>query len=475
MAIAAVLPLMGMKAGIVALAISLALLAAPLTPWLFMIFLVALLGLCALMSENSVEVGVKVYGADALVFFLFLSMVSAARRPGLEHGSVDHPAGERLIVALLVLGIAYGAASTGMGLLHGFSFNDSLGDFRRYYFYPLAMLPALLLRFERKQLRLLPWAIAAGAALVILTGCYRLMTGRTWQEEYFLGEPGTAWTIQLRLLSQTEITTMGLALAFFLAEFQSPRRWPLRVVNGAAAGITLIMLVLSGWRLALLYIAIAPLATFYLLGRIRQQPLTSLAMGVFSIALAGAAAVAGAALLVPDMVTETIETLRQRTVERAISEDLRYYAWAAAWQHFTENPVFGTGLGHQLGYYAKLSNGEFAYVESTTHNAYLTLLYRSGLIGFVFLAGLHLAFIVHVHRHLRGLAPEFQSSIVGILAGYAAIAAVHFVQPLQTGAAVSLYLVMGIAMRLVRDTALRRQPVTAPPSPDERLPATCQA
>ncbi len=426
-------------------------LAAPLAPWLLLLFFGALLAFAVPMSEMPITVaGFNVYGADLVAYFLAVAVACRLwMANGAEAGgpALANPQ-ERMIIVILLALTAYGLLMLLSGLASGHEPRDVFGDFRRLYFYPLAIALPLLLPSPRNLGKAVTYTLAAAGLIVLAIALDRQITGLTWQHAYFLASE--YWTPQARLLSQFEIATLGIVLGLATAGVRVGKGPLLRLGFLALAAAAAVYLVLSGWRLALIFLALAPSAALVMTIWIRRERFLGLVAAAVVLLLLAGATFSMAALLFPEATEETIETLRQRTIEREWREDQRYYAWSQALTHFLEHPIAGTGIGHQLGFYMLTSEGLFMWHTSTTHNVYLDVLYQTGVLGFLLAAALHSVFIIYVLRASRGVSGNREGPLVGLFAGYLCILAVNSLQPLQTGAAVALSLIMGYILALVR-------------------------
>lgn len=64
------------------------------------------------------------------------------------------------------------------------------------------------------------------------------------------------------------------------------------------------------------------------------------------------------------------------------SNEYRWYLWKVAFKTFTENPLFGTGIG-SFGFALPSHAQAAGYLVSHAHNIYLHLLAEIGLVGFI--------------------------------------------------------------------------------------------
>lgn len=453
-----------LTAAVVLVGVSAAALLAPLSAGLSLVFLAALLGLCVAMSEWPVHVmGIRMYGADFALYFLAIAAYYWFHYP--EHNRFlnfgeRRPGFEPVLITLLLTLAAYGMVSLALGFLEGHAPRNILGDYRRLYFYPLAMLIPLMLPLAKGHVSGIRAAILTGGALVVLTGLYRLATGQTWHEDYY-GQI-VVGPIQLRLLSQFEIATLGLVLGLSTAQFRVSRSWT-RALGAMAIGcLALVFLIISGWRLGLLYILGAPIAALFFLSYARGERIRGFFIAPLLLAVLGLVGTGIAFWAFPGEARDTLRTIQERTFERGFQEDQRYYAWGRSLELFAGDPILGMGIGNQLEFFQMTSSGQLQWNQSTAHSVYFDILYQSGLIGIILFLLFHGLFVLHVLRQSRQLSPALQGLAAGLMAGYVCIMAVIGLQPLQTGAAVTLYLLMGFILFLTRYSSDTAQSPTSP-------------
>ncbi|HOZ45113.1 MAG TPA: O-antigen ligase family protein [Candidatus Hydrogenedentes bacterium] len=424
---------------------------APAAPWLLIGFLAVLLGFCVPMSETPVPVaGMRFYGADVLLYFLALAALFLVREVAAGRRVVaGRPQGEKVLLFLLGTMFCYGFVSLFVGVSHDYAINDALGTFRRLYFYALSVVLALVLPLQERHLRRLEYAFWGACGFVVLIGLYRSATGKTWLEDYFTKPTG--YITQKRLLSHTEIASLGMALGYFMAKLRTKPSVLVRLIGIAASGAAVLFLLLSGWRLALGYIVIAPVLALCLMAWLRRQRVMSVlwaAVLIGGFVIAGGAAMAFLAF--PEKAIETLQLTQMRITEWHFDEDLRYYAWKEVLDLTRSHPILGVGLGHQLVIFIRSSDGAFRGVPTTSHNTYLDVLYQSGVIGFALFVVFHLIFLVYLVRHIRRVKPEYHAVLTGLVCAYLCVMTVIAMQPLQPAGVVGLHIMMGFILLLLR-------------------------
>ena len=426
---------------------------------LVLFYFAALLGLCSPLSERPLSLaGIRVYGADAMIYFLGLAGLFVFLK-GLPR-AIIHNRGERTILILQIILTAFGLIALANGIvLKGFGLNDALGDYRRMFFYPLAILIPTLLGFTQGAMGRLRHALLGGMALVILTGLYRLLTGQTWAEDYFLAANSTP-----RLLSYTETLTLTLSVAWLAATFRTAKSMPMRIAALGLAAVAASFLLISGWRVAILYGLFAPALALLLVGWLKREPIGGLLRGAVVLILLIIVSFVGAVQFMPEYGAELVDKMRTRFTEFDASEDQRIYSTITALEYFAEDPVLGAGMGHQFFMFKRGSDGTFMGVEATTHNMYIDYFYKSGVVGFFLLLSVHGAFLIYCFRRCRKLRPKFHALATGLFVGYLCVMTSAMLEPFQTAGIVSLYFTMGFLLVLLRFTVPEKT-TDQPPEP----------
>ncbi len=447
-----VLQFLGLNVQIIFAAICLALICIPFAAWLLPVFLTLLLGIPVVMSEMPVQImGIRVYGADFVIYLMGISFLYFLFVPGIRERLFGKNAQKeiRIICWLMIVMFLYGFVPLIRGFIAGHATNDIFGDFRRLYFYPLAIFVPLILPLEKRHLRFLPVVLVIGGFLAMAMGTYRMLTGTSWQEEYFMsGYSG--WVMQPRLLSQFEIAALGLFIAYLTAYLRITSSKILQTCAVFAFVLGCIFLLISGWRLALLYLLMCPGIAYIYISWIRNERILPNIKSIFLVVVLLVVATGIGIIFFNEQLQTSLTTLYERSAEKDISEDQRFYAWGQTISYTLDNPVIGIGIGHMLEFYQMSSSGEFIWNTSTAHNTYLDILYQTGILGLGLFLSLHLIFVICM---LKIKSNDLSASVVvvGIFSGYISIMAVNSLQPLQSGAAVILYLMIGILLVVASD------------------------
>ncbi len=436
--------------GLIAVAVALFLL--PVGDWLVLPFFAVLTGAAVAMNEHPVSIGgYSFYGADAvLLLMLSLPVVRWLKPEGTRSpepcGAPPKLGVPRAYTAYFCWGILALAMTL---VLRDHRINDVLGAYRRIFFYSLAFPLVLLMPLDRRHLRLVPAALWTAFLLVAAMGLYRLATGQTWREHQFVIMANIP---SPRLLSYTECITLAMSLAYFAAILRTPgsRFGKLMAVPGAA--LAMVLLLMSGYRVSAVLALAVPLLALAGAAWIRRERLK----GLFNVCVFGtlllACGAAAAIYVFPHAFTDAWEQFVDRVASFSLKDDMRYYAWQEAWRQFSARPLLGAGLGQVLVYPFRASDGLFHWYRSSTHNTLLTVLYQTGVPGFLLFCAFHVAWIRRVFRGLRRDTTADAAPVVAMLALYCCALGFSMLQPLAVGSIIALYMSMGLTLHLLAST-----------------------
>lgn len=422
-------------------------LALPFTRTLTVVYFAMVLGAVVPLSEWPLQLlAFKLYGADALAFFLLsMALSSTWKHAATEVETFVLPRTERVLMALLGGMFVWGlVAAVKGGVWQHYPVNDVLGDLRRLYVYPLAMLiPVHFAGHERELRRLSSAIMVAGGLLFVLVG-YRFFTGISYHEAYF-----TARVYEPRWMAASETSALQMIVAFFSGSMIVSRSPFRKALHGFLAAVSISLLFISGWRLAVIMAFLVPLTTLVTLTRMKRSSrgmlLKSLGAGFVLTLFVSAILI----WVIPDLAFEHVERLVRRFAE--VGEgDGRYYVWKAALVEFSQGPILGTGLGHQLFHYFRSSDGAWLGRVMTTHNYPLDILYQTGLPGFILFVCLHGTFNWYVWRKRRRVPEPFQVAFTALFLGYWCNLLTHSLEPSLPAGIVALYMAMGFMLCILR-------------------------
>ena len=445
--------------GATALAAGLILL--PFSPLLTMLFYMCVLAFSVPINDMPLEVGdFRFYGSDFSVYLVgcvaAYALWTAARQKNqlvLEGDRVD-----RIIVGLVLLNVAWGVVEVANGVyIDGLELRDAIGDFRRIYVYMLAVLIPVGLPIKSSLLRKMPYVFAVGGAGAILFGLNRMRTG-------VLYHSFTSHVDSPRILGDNELVALTFLLAYvvaLVAAKANPIKKLLAIPFGAAA---VAFMLLSGWRYGIVLALGVPPMTLVVVGLMKNVKLGRLALRAVPVALV----VVLGAVIVFSVFEETSNYVWQmrRARQQMDQQDGRIAAYATALDEYAQKPVIGTGLGHQLVFFAVTSSGKMLGREGTTHNIFIDVLYQTGAIGFLIFFGLHALFTGHFLKHARHTDPKLRSIAAALFIGYAGTMGLFCMQPSYAAGLMATYLTMGFTLRILRLSREKPDTPAAAPLPE---------
>lgn len=433
----------------------------PFSPQLTMLFYTCVLAFSVSVNDMPLMVGdFRIYGSDFSVYLVgcvaAYALWMAARQKNqlvLEGDRVD-----RIIVGLILLNVAWGVVEVVNGVyVDGLELRDALGDFRRIYVYMLAILIPVGLPIKGSLLRKMPYVFAVGGAGAILYGLNRMRTG-------VLYHSFTSHVDSPRILGDNELVALTFLLAYvvaLVAAKANPIKKLLAIPFGAAA---VAFMLLSGWRYGIVLALGIPPMTLVVVGLMRNVKLGRLMVRAVPAALVVVLGV----VIVFSVFAETSDYIWQmrRARQQMYQQDARITAYATALREYAQKPVMGTGLGHQLVYFAVTSTGEMLGQEGTTHNIFIDVLYQTGAIGFILFFSLHALFIRHFLKHARHTDPQLRSIGAALFIGYAATMGLFCMQPSYAAGLMATYLTMGFTLRILRLSWEKSATLDAVPLPE---------
>ena len=323
----------------------------------------------------------------------------------LLHALADRSVGRFLPRPLLLLYIVPILAAGAIGSRHiheiaptlliayqGLDFLDAPSYLREMMLKPLLMVlfallvAAAMARSARPERFLVP-AVASMCAMAAFVPVYVAYSG--------IGIKALAGSDERQFLSGLGLHANDLgrlyaiAYALLLFTWSEARGTALRAVLLAAAGFTVIALVLTFSRGA--FVALAVVTLLYLLWRRSVRTLTL-----------GAAVIVAALVLAPAAVYDRLAAGEGGGLD-AISAGRVNGLWLPLLPEVLRHPLFGNGISSILWSEAMRRGAGFQVLAVThPHNAYLEALLDMGIVGTVLLCG----YFVHVWRRLRALGKD---------------------------------------------------------------------
>lgn len=337
--------------------------------------------------------------------------------------------------------------------------NQIFGFFRRFFFYPFVSYYTILYYFRsdhKLQLKKkMPTIFSLIVISIFLLAMTRYMLGISFVGQRFVGTGSYDFEMDFRALSHIESLALLLGLFFFLYRLISKRvsvfSWSGAMVFLALTGVTM-----SGFRVILvtLIVGIILFLIFYRLSRhadgtaYRSGSLLKIgALGVLFIMLFST--------LLPSIYTKQKEMVIGKIIDTSSGTPIvmgigwRVALWGHNFREFSKSPVLGRGLGYKSLWY--MPGAEFQRMNDT-HNVFLSLVVRLGVVGLVLFGWLHLRFI----RHALKLIVKGQDVplIIPLFLFYLLMFFVGLFQPgpFGTHGAAMLAVTMGLIISVGRDT-----------------------
>jgi O-antigen ligase len=381
---------------------------------------------------------VNVFFADGIILMLGVILLI-----GLSRGTLGLKAASP-ITALLIVNLAFGFFSLLFGLGAGHQVNDVLGDFRRIFFYPLTVLVALGYVIRPKDIRRLARAFFAALFVISVVAIVRAVIGKTWDPAQFTR------TDDFRAIGYFTgiIVIVGLGVSHGLSLVSGGyQKWMFRLISVLLLGVVF----LSGYRMLWVLGLMTPLFVSYSTYR-GPRGMLKLITALLIVLTLFLVVLIVAQRIFPDLYLLMRTKFEERVLGFSFRDNVRYFAWRAAWDHFVSSPITGIGIGDQFSFLGFDSAGRLHLYRLTTHNFLLTVLYQAGLIAAGLFVAIHLRVSWYVWKRLPKITARARAPLSGMFFGYLAALALGMFQPSfeASGAIVAFYLWTGLMLNLVR-------------------------
>ncbi len=130
------------------------------------------------LPSSVIRIGGRLfYAAD-----FFLILLSAGLIRALFHKDLISRIDRPVLTAMVIFSL-YGLAGMLIGADHRYLYNNIIGDFRRYFYYPWAILIPILVLRDRHDIKIIEKAAFVAALIICLFASYRMITGQTFFPE----------------------------------------------------------------------------------------------------------------------------------------------------------------------------------------------------------------------------------------------------------------------------------------------------
>jgi O-antigen ligase len=434
--------------------------------WLTLVFFALILGFTGVIDYMPLPLGAfNLYVMDSILVIYVWTIVHMwlMRVNGEPH--VIRPPMERRLIALWGVWSALGI----LFLFYGYyvqhlPFDRAFGEFRRSTVYSMAFFVPLLFPFTQRQLKSLDFAILAGGLLTIAIGVYRLALGFAPRTE----ENWETGHIAVRWMRIAECVTLAGLVALLCIYMRGGRGLFRKAAAGALVAAAATLMVLSGFRLAMGFVVIAPAMALALFAWARRERMRRMLTTLAVLAAVVAPLLMLMPVLLPDLFDRMLLDLHLRLVNENIQGGFRWWTYQAALERFFDSPIIGHGFGYYLTVPIRNQAGLFDYVEiNNPHNMFLAVLYLTGLVGFIPFVLFHGLFAAYAVAGVRAVAAPHRRAYVALLVMYASFVACMCLQPYVSSPFVLMYMIMGFVVRLARPGPNERA-ATAPSVPVAR-------
>lgn len=338
--------------------------------FIFMFVLLAFNDYIGGLPSSIINIGGRqFYAADFFVILLSAGLIRALFRKDLI-SKIDRP----VLVAMLIFSI-YGLAGILIGADHDYLYNDIIGDFRRYFYYPWAIfIPMLVLR-DRHDIKIIEKAAFAAALIICIFALHRIVTGQT-----FFPEVHALAHDNFRAMGFHDYIILIFVICLSIGKIIQNKR-----KRNLLAKAYLILLppfvIASNFRVAWALLVICPGIVLYMFwsGRISLKPLRKIAfLGLLGIILFGVTAKTTGNKAFLELEARFSSQVINYTSQESPREDM----WAEVISEWKVSPLLGVGLGKVIFYMTRAHDGDWYWKQAgSLHNSYLELGLKTGIIG----------------------------------------------------------------------------------------------
>jgi O-antigen ligase len=410
----------------------------------FLIFSLLLLSLGDYFGAKPIALGgFKLYGADYFLVILIILTIKISRP--------DRTKTKSPLTLLLWIYIIYGFISLLIGLFYqNHELSRTIGDFRRFFYYPISFLLGWNIISKKKDIIKLEKIINFVPFIIIAFAAFRLITGKTWAPEIHTRPE------DFRAMPYYDGIALIFIFSYFIALFFARRK--LNPIQLVFAFLIPIFIILSGfrllWGLFILAIMLALWFTFKLRGNCKYLRILVYLFLIIFAALSLFRMAGG----------KYYEIFETKIVDKILhyelsSERWRYPAWKSAMDKFESSPVLGTSLGDEPTFWVKNSAGQWMKITRTLHNAFLEILYQTGIIGALLFLLIIFKYSVYMYKNLKKLDIDFQPIAVALFILFVSGLIQSLVQPYlnHPGNGVLFFSFMGISLKIVHIVKIEKQ------------------
>lgn len=391
--------------------------------WIFLSFLVACMVIPHELEAIVIPAGfMKIYPQD-IVFALNLCILTGRMLIGRQ---VYKPI---FFNRYMMVHIGLGVVALCVGLfLFRHPFNDTLGDFRRAYFYVLNYFVAIGLVDEWKDVVNLRRALLLGAAFAVLRGLMEIAGG-----QFVFRRFGDA----AHVLTHFE-TTFLMFIVFYGITQLLFRPGAATLFWSIVSGLGVLVIVIANFRACWLgFFSGLGSMLLFMPGRFRTRLL--FVSCIFAVILS-----LGIAAMWEVQVSESRTTLGEELLLKAdlrkttsdINVTWRFQSYQNALRQWQSSPIIGTGIGEVLDFFTTSSSGSIMLAQGhRVHNSLLWYFMTLGVAGFSIFLYVQLKLISSLVKFIRSSRwIEGKTTAIACLAFYFSLAVTSFFEILLESA-----------------------------------------
>jgi O-antigen ligase len=380
----------------------------------------------------------KIFFADGILLFMVVLIIQILFHR-ISYWDLRSP-----VTLLLIGNLVYGFAAVIIGFSAGNSTNNVLGDFRRFFLYPLVALLPLSIKIKWSNLNKIFLWFCFALLIISAIAFIRVVTNSSWDPEQFSA------TNQFRAIGYFSgiLLCIGVGLLYAISLNRHGIKkivpWLILIIFEAA-------IFASGYRLLWILGIFLPIFITYFSSRGIGKVIRILEISVVVLLV-----LAALIFLIKSVSPDVYDRLSDRFIttinDLDFRNNIRFFAWTSAWSMFTSSPIIGVGIGDQFEFLSLSSGGQYYISHLTTHNILISLLYQTGILGAGLFLSIHFVFVYFIWRTMASFESIIRIPLLGLLAGYFSALIMGMVQPSfeSPGAIVLFYLLIGLIINISR-------------------------
>jgi O-antigen ligase len=400
------------------------------------VFIFLLMALGDYLGASPVMIGgFKIYGSD---YFVVLLIVLFFRTQKLK---IKSP-----ISLLFFIYAIYGFFC----LVYGIFYQEheairAIGEFRRFFYYPFSFFLGLNIIRDKKSIVKFEKLIQFIPIIILALASKRIITGVSWAVEIHKTPE------DFRAMAYYDGVSLIFVFSYLILLFFIKKK--MNFFQIAMVMLIPVFLIFSGFRLlwAQLFLAVG-LLIWVIVRQNRKQAstitllivLVAILFSVISFRFIGGKYFEAAKAKLQNSFLYT----------EGQSEKWRLAAWKASIDKFYASPIVGTGLGDEPTFWVKYEKNLWIRQTYSIHNAYIEILYQTGIIGAILFFLVAVRYLIFYLRNIKfvdlNLRPITYALFILLICG----SIQSFFQPYlnHPGNGVVFFSVMGVIVGLINSS-----------------------